>query len=155
MSRLNPFTLPALGRTARPSPVLNLPLRSQLSAPQRSISSRVYTQTAPRLRPSSRSPRASFRPNAVWGQAARRGFRTSCRRAGKEAPKAEEELSFGARMKKLTREYGWVTVGVYLGLSVLDFPFCFLLVKVVGPDRIGKAIQGGGAGPLLGVYVIV
>ena len=41
-------------------------------------------------------------------------------------------------MKKLTREYGWVTVAVYLGLSVLDFPFCFLLVKVAGPDKIGK-----------------
>lgn len=54
-------------------------------------------------------------------------------------PKTEEGLSFGARMKKLTKEYGWVTVGVYLGMSVLDFPFCFLLVKVVGPDRIGKS----------------
>jgi N-terminal acetyltransferase 2 len=26
---------------------------------------------------------------------------------------------------------------VYLALSVLDFPFCFLLVRIVGTDRIG------------------
>lgn len=140
MSRLNPFSLPVLGRALRPTRALNPSLRSQLAAPQRSISSRICTQTAPHLRASARNPRASFRLNGVFNQAARRGFRTSWRRADKEAPKAEE-LSFGARMKKLTKEYGWVTVGVYLGLSVLDFPFCFLLVKVVGPDRIGKFIQ--------------
>lgn len=27
---------------------------------------------------------------------------------------------------------------MYLALSVLDFPFCFLLVRVVGTDRIGQ-----------------
>ena len=40
-------------------------------------------------------------------------------------------------MKKLSKEYGWVAVGVYFSLSVLDFPFCFLLVKVVGTEKIG------------------
>lgn len=40
-------------------------------------------------------------------------------------------------MKKLSREYGWVGLGVYLGLSVLDFPLCFLLVRTVGVERIG------------------
>jgi len=39
----------------------------------------------------------------------------------------------------LSREYGWTAVGVYLGLSVLDFPFCFLLVRTVGTDRIAEA----------------
>lgn len=29
-------------------------------------------------------------------------------------------------------------MGVYLALSVLDFPFCFLLVRIVGTDRIGE-----------------
>ncbi|KAF0326781.1 peptide alpha-n-acetyltransferase [Colletotrichum asianum] len=41
-------------------------------------------------------------------------------------------------LKKLSKEYGWSAVGVYLALSVLDFPFCFLLVRVVGTDRIGQ-----------------
>lgn len=47
-----------------------------------------------------------------------------------------EPQSLSARLRKLTREYGWAAVGVYLGLSVLDFPFCFLLVRMAGTDRI-------------------
>ncbi|EKG21570.1 protein of unknown function DUF1279 [Macrophomina phaseolina MS6] len=46
--------------------------------------------------------------------------------------------SFSQRMRKLSREYGWVALGVYLGLSVLDFPFCFLAVRMLGTDRIGR-----------------
>jgi len=52
-----------------------------------------------------------------------------------------ESLSFSQRLKKLSREYGWSAVGVYLGLSVLDLPFCFLLVRAVGTDRIGKPVD--------------
>ncbi|KAI1177625.1 hypothetical protein F4777DRAFT_540738 [Nemania sp. FL0916] len=57
-----------------------------------------------------------------------------------EQPKSTtpESQSLSARLKKLSREYGWAAVGVYLGLSVLDFPFCFLLVRVVGTERIGE-----------------
>tara|TARA_R110002003_G_scaffold72_3_gene6701 strand:+ start:2719 stop:3057 length:339 start_codon:yes stop_codon:yes gene_type:complete len=40
-------------------------------------------------------------------------------------------------LKKLSREYGWTAVGVYFALSVLDFPFCFLAVRLLGTDRIG------------------
>ncbi|SPO06693.1 related to protein N-acetyltransferase NAT2 [Cephalotrichum gorgonifer] len=137
MSRLNPFGLPALGRALRSPATVDLPLRMQLAASQRFISSRAYNQVAPRLRAPARNPHAP----SPFSQASRRGFRTSApRRGAKDAPKAgkEEPLTIGARLKKLTREYGWVTVGVYLGLSVLDFPFCFLLVKTAGVDRIGE-----------------
>lgn len=41
-------------------------------------------------------------------------------------------------MKRMSKEYGWVAVGVYLGLSVIDFPFCFLAVRLAGPERIGQ-----------------
>lgn len=41
-------------------------------------------------------------------------------------------------MKKLSKEYGKAAVGVYFALSILDFPFFFLLVKAVGAERIGK-----------------
>jgi len=41
-------------------------------------------------------------------------------------------------MKKLSREYGWSAVGVYAALSALDFPFCYLLVRTLGTDRIGE-----------------
>lgn len=47
--------------------------------------------------------------------------------------------SLSARLKSLSKEYGWTAVGVYLGLSALDFPFCFLAVRMLGTDRIGFA----------------
>lgn len=37
----------------------------------------------------------------------------------------------------MSREYGWTAVGVYLALSALDFPFCFLAVRLIGTDTIG------------------
>lgn len=40
-------------------------------------------------------------------------------------------------MRKLSREYGWAALGVYLGLSALDFPFCFAAVRLLGVERIG------------------
>lgn len=43
------------------------------------------------------------------------------------------------RFKKLSREYGWSAFGVYMLLSALDFPFCFLAVRSLGVDRIGHA----------------
>ncbi|KAF2153011.1 hypothetical protein K461DRAFT_224395 [Myriangium duriaei CBS 260.36] len=48
-------------------------------------------------------------------------------------------LTLSQRMRKLSREYGWSAVGVYFALSALDFPFCFLAVRIVGTDRIGYA----------------
>ncbi|KAI1616402.1 hypothetical protein EDD37DRAFT_80256 [Exophiala viscosa] len=50
----------------------------------------------------------------------------------------EGNLSIRDRLKKLSREYGWSAVGVYLALSALDFPFCFLAVRTLGTDRIGR-----------------
>ncbi len=40
-------------------------------------------------------------------------------------------------MRKLSREYGWTALGVYLALSALDFPFCFAAVRLLGIERIG------------------
>jgi hypothetical protein len=40
-------------------------------------------------------------------------------------------------MKAMSKKYGWTVVGIYLGLSALDFPFCFLAVRWFGPERIG------------------
>lgn len=48
-----------------------------------------------------------------------------------------ENLSLSQRMRKLSREYGWSALGVYLALSALDFPFCYLLVRYLGADTIG------------------
>jgi hypothetical protein len=78
---------------------------------------------------------AFFRP--------RRPFHTTRPRRADAAPKdgstaGEQSLSLSARLKKLSREYGWTAAGVYLALSVLDFPFCFLLVRTVGTEKIGR-----------------
>lgn len=54
-------------------------------------------------------------------------------------PSAQKSLSISGRFKELSRKYGWAAVGVYFGLSLLDFPFCFLAVRLIGPDRIGEA----------------
>lgn len=67
----------------------------------------------------------------------RRGFRFSPWRQNTTQQPGQEKLSLTGRLKKLSKEYGWSAVGVYLALSVLDFPFCFLLVRVVGTDTIG------------------
>jgi hypothetical protein len=50
----------------------------------------------------------------------------------------EPALSISQRLKQLSREYGWTAVGVYFALSVLDFPFCFLAVRLLGTERIGR-----------------
>ncbi|KAI1453694.1 hypothetical protein F4805DRAFT_359448 [Annulohypoxylon moriforme] len=72
----------------------------------------------------------------------RRSFhRTSRLRDAKSSPQGsatQEPQGITARLKKLSREYGWAALGVYLGLTVLDFPFCFLLVRSVGTERIGE-----------------
>ncbi|OLN85980.1 hypothetical protein CCHL11_05351 [Colletotrichum chlorophyti] len=68
----------------------------------------------------------------------RRTFRFSARQRNAADTPAKESLSLSQRLKKLSKEYGWSAVGVYFALSVLDFPFCFLLVRIVGTDKIGQ-----------------
>ncbi|KAI9701510.1 MAG: hypothetical protein M1836_001566 [Candelina mexicana] len=46
-------------------------------------------------------------------------------------------LSLYQRLRKLSREYGWSAFGVYMLLTALDFPFCFIAVRWLGTDRIG------------------
>jgi hypothetical protein len=41
-------------------------------------------------------------------------------------------------MKEMSRKYGWTVTGIYLGLSALDFPFCFLAVRWFGTERIAE-----------------
>lgn len=73
---------------------------------------------------------------------ARRMFSiTRPKRTSKPTPQLgspEPAPSLSQRLKKLSREYGWTAVGVYLALSALDFPFCFLAVRALGTERIGQ-----------------
>lgn len=50
---------------------------------------------------------------------------------------AKENNTLSQRLRTLSREYGWAALGVYLGLSALDFPLCFVAVRLLGVERIG------------------
>ncbi|KAI3392374.1 hypothetical protein diail_5762 [Diaporthe ilicicola] len=93
--------------------------------------------------PSAAAPRAQKTAQGLLQKTQKRTFNwTWSRRSGGGGKGAEAEAdpqSLSARLRKLSREYGWAALGVYLGLSVLDFPFCFLLVRMVGTDRIAEA----------------
>ncbi|KAK0745399.1 hypothetical protein B0T21DRAFT_281951 [Apiosordaria backusii] len=104
---------------------------SQLSqaTPTKSAVSKGLPRATPRtqLKNSFFTPRRNFRSSK-----ARRGDSESAKNGAKPA----ESLSLRERLKKLSREYGWTAMGIYLALSVLDFPFCFLLVRTVGTEKI-------------------
>lgn len=69
----------------------------------------------------------------------RRGAPTGEGESSSSSSSSSEEVpSLSARLRKLTREYGWVALGVYLGLSALDLPVAFVIVRSVGAERIGQ-----------------
>ncbi|KAG6002936.1 hypothetical protein E4U21_002501 [Claviceps maximensis] len=94
---------------------------------------RLYSYTAQGTTRTSPS-----RPGLTFARLQHRGFRFSGWRRNTTQNGAQEKLSLSQKLKRLSKEYGWSAVGVYLALSVLDFPFCFLLVRIVGTDTIGK-----------------
>ncbi|VBB75034.1 Putative protein of unknown function [Podospora comata] len=96
------------------------------------------TKSASNKSPSKAIPRQQLK-NSFF--TSRRNFHSSKARRGdsesaKNGTKTTGSLSLRDRLKKLSREYGWTAMGIYLALSVLDFPFCFLLVRTVGTERI-------------------
>ncbi|KAK3499018.1 uncharacterized protein B0T23DRAFT_368999 [Neurospora hispaniola] len=103
-----------------------------------------YASLSARIRQASRAGQpkqfttSSRRP--FQSSRSRRSDKSSGKEGAKEKAKAKEKepepTGFSAKMKKLSKEYGWTAVGVYLALSVLDFPFCFLLVRTVGTEKI-------------------
>ncbi|KAL1893380.1 DUF1279 superfamily [Ceratocystis pirilliformis] len=77
--------------------------------------------------------RARFNSSSTSGK-----MREAAEKVKQKASEGKEQAqTLGQRLKILSKQYGWVALGVYLGLSMLDFPFCFLLVRVAGPERIG------------------
>ncbi|KAK3309134.1 uncharacterized protein B0T15DRAFT_526286 [Chaetomium strumarium] len=117
-----------MGKMSATGPVVRVPWQ------QRAFMSQLRTTRPTFARSRFGRPRSPFliRP--------RRPFHSSRPKRADAADKtgnaSGEPLSVSARMKKLSREYGWSAVGVYLALSVLDFPFCFLLVRTVGTEKI-------------------
>ncbi|KAF5673282.1 n-acetyltransferase [Fusarium heterosporum] len=104
-----------------------------------------WESTVARLRSARFGPESATTPGMLQG-VLRRGFRFTAKRKTNKGPtvgQAKEPEGLTARLKKLTKEYGWVTVGVYFALSVLDFPFCFLFVRMVGPEKIVPPLKSG------------
>ncbi|TGZ82514.1 hypothetical protein EX30DRAFT_188087 [Ascodesmis nigricans] len=67
-----------------------------------------------------------------------RPLRSPLQRRFLSTPPPPPPQTLGARMKALSKEYGYAALGVYLGLSALDFPICFLGVRLVGTEKIGE-----------------
>ncbi|KAI1344691.1 peptide alpha-N-acetyltransferase Nat2 [Xylariaceae sp. FL0016] len=94
------------------------------------------------------NPRFGLRPTRCAQRSNHRPFHNTSRKRNTNpnpnpesksgSTSTQEPQGLSARLRKLSREYGWSALGVYLALSVLDFPFCFLLVRIVGTERIGN-----------------
>jgi hypothetical protein len=108
---------------------------SQSTLRQIRYNSQATFRTRP-FKPSTSSPCSPFsplRPQVKLSNASR----TFRRFQSAQANPSDTNLSFSQRLRKLSREYGWAALGIYLALSALDFPFCFLAVQQLGTDRIG------------------
>ncbi|KXG52324.1 uncharacterized protein PGRI_086080 [Penicillium griseofulvum] len=128
---------------SRPSDILKTPsLTSYLHSSTRPFLPRRSTTFPSGAQASRRSfATARFsthtRPGPNSFQFKQRRFNSGSAGGGKGSAGAEEKASLSQRLKKLSREYGWAALGVYLGLSALDFPFCFAAVRLLGVERIG------------------
>ncbi|KLJ12645.1 hypothetical protein EMPG_12318 [Blastomyces silverae] len=109
---------------------LSLPLAKPLHV-------RPFHQSATPLRP--RLNASNILNNVIRSRTQSRAPRrsNSSNSSSSSSSSSSPKLSFSQRMKKLSREYGWAALGVYLTLSALDFPFCFIAVRLLGVERIG------------------
>lgn len=83
-------------------------------------------------------PAARSRPNLRSIQLPKQRLNRRYNSGSSTSSQTEKEgTSLSQRLRKLSREYGWAAVGVYFGLSALDFPFCFAAVRLLGVERIG------------------
>ena len=115
-----------LERPMRPStPLRHLVRRPQAS--QTSLQARSFS-----LRPSPLSPRT------ITQKLRTRPFRRFESTSTPPSTTSESSPSLSARLRKLSREYGWSALGVYFLLSALDFPFCFLAVRGLGTEVVGR-----------------
>jgi len=150
MLRTSMSTLGARGARRFPSALRT----NYTTTPVRSITQRTFATTRTNAKPktstgftftSNSHPRSS-RPQSILERlrSSARFFGSSRARlnatetVGTPGGPAAEPTTLKGKMAKLSREYGWSVVGIYFALSALDFPFCYLLVKAVGVDKIGK-----------------
>ncbi|KIX92222.1 uncharacterized protein Z520_12103 [Fonsecaea multimorphosa CBS 102226] len=77
------------------------------------------------------------RNNVTSGSGRRYNSSNTSSSSSSSSATTNQKPSIKERLKTMSREYGWTAVGVYLALSALDFPFCFLAVRLIGTETIG------------------
>lgn len=133
--RQKPFQTSIFEAATRRTLVKQTPLRQRPSN---------FSRTYFTARPTKTSPLRKWQ--STYRDMLLRPFRILRSYSSKNSPRLDptphlgspEPTGLKARLSKLSREYGWVALGVYFSLSLLDFPFCFLAVRLAGPERIGQ-----------------
>lgn len=106
---------------------------SRATAPTvRSFSSRLHFS-----RPRPQQFRPQFSSSSPTRHLNRRLNSSKSESSSSSSSSSSNPGSFSERLRKLSREYGWSALGIYLFLSALDFPFCFVAVRLLGVERIG------------------
>lgn len=130
---------PRLLQLLRQAPAQEGFLRASLRRDFTGLVSRPQTKTGSiQRRDFATAKLRTARPSHLCKAWRRQTRQNSSNASGKE-PGGPEPQSLSERMKAMSRKYGWTVVGIYLGLSALDFPFCFLAVRWLGTDRIAAA----------------
>lgn len=157
MAPSSSLTFQPLSRRPFTSPPLSKPISRVARTPAASSPGTGFTFSAhphPHLRPSQQSVvqrlQASLRTRNLHTSRSRRdgngakgngkgngGGQTNASGGGGGKPAEAEPQTLGARMKKLTREYGWSALGVYFLLTAVDLPICYWLVGLMGVERVG------------------
>jgi N-terminal acetyltransferase 2 len=144
----DPFLASSLASSSRHHEMESLRIAQRRITPQLLTSrSQLFRQlhqsTQPTFRTRTKLP-SSFRSFSLNTRPSTSHFTRAFRRPPRRfnsttasSASSEANLSLSQRLKKLSREYGWSALYIYLLLSALDFPFCFLAVRLVGTDRIG------------------
>ncbi|KAJ5719529.1 hypothetical protein N7493_007107 [Penicillium malachiteum] len=104
---------------------------------QRSISTSTKTYNPTMLSRTIRFPRSQFQPFIRARSNQVRFNSGASKQSTSTSTSTKDSGSISARLKKLSREYGWAALGVYLTLSAMDFPICFAMVRLLGVERIG------------------
>ncbi|PKY01859.1 hypothetical protein P168DRAFT_292013 [Aspergillus campestris IBT 28561] len=112
-----------------PSILQQLSNASRLRQP---FSTTATKRTTPHLQSRTLPGRIHLKGN---GSFQRRFFFSS---RAKNSSQSGPAPSLSQRLKTLSKEYGWSALGVYLLLSAMDFPICFLAVRWLGVERIGR-----------------
>jgi N-terminal acetyltransferase 2 len=100
----------------------------------------AFTSTAnPVLRKTIQNQAQPLLRSTPFTRTAFRSYRQQSKRhySSSSAP-SSGSLSFTQRLKALSKEYGYTALGVYLLISALDFPVCFVAVRLIGADVVGE-----------------